>query len=82
MCMDNGIFSFDEIEIEDDIIFDPDRAAWDRLIDQIIRGNVIPVIGPDILYDGGNIHKKLIDSLAAKFKIESHPRSFLSLIHI
>ena len=42
--MDNGIFSFDEIEIEDDIIFDPDRAAWDRLIDQIIRGNVIPVI--------------------------------------
>ena len=80
MCMDNGIFSFDEIEIEDDIIFDPDRAAWDRLIDQIIRGNVIPVIGPDILYDGGNIHKKLIDSLAAKFKIESHPRSFSELV--
>lgn len=73
-------FLLDGIEIDNDIVLDPDKAAWDRLIDQIVRGNVIPVIGPDILFEGGNIHRKLIDSLAAKFHVESKPHSFSELV--
>lgn len=77
MINDNSLF--DDIDV-DGINLDPDRAAWDRLIDQIVKGNVIPVIGPDILFEGGNIHRKLVDSLAAKFCVESKPRSFSELV--
>lgn len=78
--MKDNLLSLDDIEFEDDIVLDPDKAAWDRLIDQIIRGNVIPVIGPDVLYEGGNIHNKLIELLAAKFNVETKPRSFSELV--
>lgn len=78
--MADDLFCCDDIELEDDIELDPNKAAWDRLIDQIIRGNVIPVVGPDILFEGGNIHNKLVESLAAKFKLEAKPRSFSELV--
>lgn len=78
--MTDDLFSCDDIELEDDIELDPNKAAWDRLIDQIIRGNVIPVVGPDILFEGGNIHNKLVESLATKFKLEAKPRSFSELV--
>ena len=40
---------------------------WDVLIDNILKGNVIPVIGPTFLVDnekGSNPHQILIDYLA------------------
>ena len=50
----------------DDLNFDVDRPAWDYLIEKIIEGNVIPVIGPDLLMEGCNIHRKIIDVLDAQ----------------
>ena len=68
-------FDFGNIEI------DPDQSAWERLTEEIVQGNVIPIIGPDLLYEGGNIHRKLVDSLARKFKLKSAPASFSELIY-
>ncbi|WP_300704641.1 hypothetical protein, partial [Bacteroides sp.] len=67
---------------DDDIGFDPDEPAWDRLIEQIVQGNVIPVIGPDILCDcdEGNIHTKLVEYIAKRYNIESNPISFSELM--
>lgn len=46
----------DEIEIQ-----------WRRLINEIVNGNVIPVIGPDFLIaDTKNLHQQIIDFLAKK----------------
>lgn len=65
-----------------DFNFDSDEPAWDRLIEQIVQGNVIPVIGPDILCDckEGNIHTMLVEFIANRYKIGSNPISFSELM--
>ena len=65
----------------DDLNFDVDRPAWDHLIEKIIEGNVIPVIGPDLLMEGCNIHRKIIDVLAKKLQIKDNPKSFSELVY-
>lgn len=60
---------------------DKDEPLWDKLIQQIIDGNVILVIGADLLIDGtDNPHKAIVDFLADGFKIDSKPNSFSELI--
>ena len=56
---------------------------WDILITKIIEGDVIPVIGSEILVDhekGPNPHQILIDELAEAYGVESHPTSFSQLL--
>ena len=68
----------------DDIVpvqIDPNAAKWETLIDQIIEGNVIPVIGSDILMDGINIEQYLIDLLAKNCCITSRPTNFSELLY-
>ena len=65
----------------DGIDIDPDKPAWDRLIEEIVNGNVIPVIGSDILCDGVNLHEALVAILAKKFGVRSNPLSFSELIN-
>lgn len=60
---------------------DAEQTAWDNLIDQIINGNVIPLIGPDILIEGVNLHRKLVDVTARKFMLQSSPSSFSEIIY-
>lgn len=61
----------DEIEIQ-----------WRRLINEIVNGNVIPVIGPDFLIaDSKNLHQQIIDFLAKKFNVLSKPTSFSQLVY-
>lgn len=61
---------------------DKDEPLWDKLIQQIIDGNVIPVIGADLLTDDkDNPHKVIIDFLANGFHVESRPNSFSELIY-
>lgn len=60
---------------------DPNAAKWETLIDQIIEGNVIPVIGSDILMDGINIEQYLIDLLAKNCGIISKPTNFSELLY-
>lgn len=61
---------------------DKDEPLWDKLIQQIIDGNVIPVIGADLLTDDkDNPHKVIIDFLANGFHVESNPKSFSELVY-
>lgn len=61
---------------------DKDEPLWDKLIQQIIDGNVIPVIGADLLTDDkDNPHKVIVDFLADGFKVESKPNSFSELVY-
>ena len=70
---------FDEGE---DIEIDKDEPLWDKLIQQIIDGNVIPVIGADLLIDNrSNLHDFIIDYLGRRFNLKSAPKSFSELVY-
>ena len=61
---------------------DKDEPLWDNLIQQIIDGNVIPVIGADLLTDDqNNPHKVIVTFLANGFQIKSNPNSFSELVY-
>jgi len=60
---------------------DPDSAAWNKLIDEIIQGNVIPVICPDILVDNYNLHDILVDNIAEAYGVKDNPKSFSDLVY-
>ncbi len=75
-------FSFDDII--DSNIFDNnnDEPLWDKLIQQIIDGNVIPVIGADLLIDNSsNLHKFIMDVLARTFGVSKQVNSFSELVY-
>jgi hypothetical protein len=75
-------FSFDDII--DSNIFDNnnDEPLWDKLIQQIIDGNVIPVIGADLLIDNSsNLHKFIMDGLARTFGLSKPVNSFSELVY-
>ncbi|MCF0185509.1 MAG: toll/interleukin-1 receptor domain-containing protein [Bacteroidaceae bacterium] len=57
------LFDFASIDINEN----QDESSWDALIEQIIAGNVIPVIGSSVLVNNCDIHEKLISSLANQF---------------
>ena len=57
---------------------------WDRLVTQIVEGNVIPVIGPEWLVDdqrGNNPHQILINDLAEAYELQGKPKSFSELLY-
>lgn len=67
-------------EIDFDISEDEER--WEDLIDQIMAGSVIPVIGPDLqIEDENNFHQQLIKLFASKFGVTSKPETFSQLIY-
>ncbi len=56
---------------------------WDVLIDNILKGNVVPVIGPTFLVDdekGSNPHQILIDDLAEAYEVFNKPKTFSELL--
>lgn len=81
----SGMDVLDDIFSDDiiggDIVIDSDKPAWDRLIERILRGDVIPVIGPDILCDGINLHDKLVEWISAKFGLTEKPNSISELVY-
>lgn len=80
--MEQELNIFDDFDIDgNDLFFDAQQAAWDKLIDEIVNGNVIPLIGPDILVEGGNIHTKIVKALAKKFQLNNMPTSFSELVY-
>ena len=65
-----------------DLDMDRDEPLWDKLIQQIIDGNVIPVIGADLLIDNrSNLHNVIIDNLAKAFHLTSCPKTFSELVY-
>lgn len=80
--MDNSGFTlqFDSIK----------ESKWQRLLDEIDNGNVIPVIGPDLLvepklsHDNNkteNLHQQLISYIASQTNVKSAPRTFSQLLY-
>ena len=73
--------------------FGKDIARWKKLLDKIDEGNVIPVIGPDLLVDPiitqdkdgiqikENMHQQIISYIASQLEVESHPRTFSQLVY-
>lgn len=74
-----------DLSLEDifkgNVFEDKDEPLWDKLIQQIIEGNVVPVIGADLLIDNElNLHQFIIDFFAKGFNLKSNPKSFSELI--
>lgn len=71
-----------DIDIDVEGILSDDEDRWEELVDQIMAGNVIPVIGPDFqIADEKNFHLQLIDLFANKFGITTKPQTFSQLIY-
>lgn len=60
---------------------DLEEPMWEALIGKIIDGKVIPIIGPDFLAEGSNIHKQLVGALTNWFKVTSSPTTFSELVY-
>jgi hypothetical protein len=63
-----------------------ESKRWGELIDAVMDGKVIPVIGVDFLVDNdednvGNLHQQIIDILASSFDVKSNPVSFSQLVY-
>lgn len=79
---DKMFFSFDDIINSNIFDNNSDEPLWDKLIQQIIDGNVIPVIGADLLIDNSsNLHKYIMDGLARTFGVNKQINSFSELIY-
>ena len=80
--LNDGFLGGDEERNEERV-----EECWSELITQITNGNVIPVIGPDLLTkpkDGKNFHQRLIDCLAKWGGIDDdkeHPVSFSQVLY-
>ena len=74
--------SLDDIFNDSILENNPDEPLWDKLIQQIIDGNVIPIIGTDMLIDNNtNLHKVIIEGIAKSLKLGTKPNSFSELIY-
>lgn len=72
---------FDDFLIEETTNQDcSEEPMWDALIGKIIEGKVIPIIGPDFLTDGPNIHVRLLDAFIKRYGVKSNPTSFSDLV--
>ena len=66
------------------------KDRWPELLDEIDKGNVIPVIGPDLLVEPKetedssgrieNLHQQIISFIARHVNAKSRPRSFSQLV--
>lgn len=77
----NDDFLIDDINLDD---IDTNEIFWDRLIQEIINGNVVPVIGAEMLVENcPNIHQTIIGKLARKMKIGESEKitSFSELVY-
>lgn len=75
---DSDYNEFDDLMFDDDI----EEPLWDMLIQKIIDGKVIPVIGPEMLtINGVDISTYLVDGLARKLSMKNKPHSFSELVY-
>ena len=85
--MEDTSNALNELSLEDifgtnDITVNNEEPLWDKLIQQIIEGNVIPVIGADMLMDSKiNLHDFVISKIAKTYHLSSQPKSFSELVY-
>lgn len=82
--MDNNGFKLD---------LGSDKDRWVQFLDEIDEGDVIPVIGPDLLVNPKiiklednselkeNLHQQLISYIASQTNVQSSPRTFSQLVY-
>ncbi len=58
-----------------------DEKSWDKLVEQIWAGNVIPVIGDNLVLENTTIVKELIEYLATTKGLDRVPRTFSELYY-
>lgn len=59
----------------------PDETYWNQLIEEIIEGNVVPVVGAEMLVENcPNIHKEIVGALAKKLGVTGNVMSFSELV--
>lgn len=69
------------------IVMKKEEKRWNELIDAVMDGKVIPVIGPDFLIDeeegasGENLHQEIINLIASQYGVESAPKTFSQLVY-
>lgn len=71
------------------IVQKKEEKRWNELIDAVMDGKVIPVIGPDFLIDdedgnednADNLHQQIINLLANAYGVESNPKTFSQLVY-
>ncbi len=75
-----------EINLDIDIFdgLDPEKDKWDALIEAVMAGNVVPVIGPDIICDyknGMNVNEFIISTITKQLKLHSNHKTFSQLAY-
>lgn len=74
--------NFDDLLSDVELGEDSSEAQWDNLIQQIIDGNVVPVIGADMLVDNPvNLHQVVIRNFLRKLGINKPLSSFSELVY-
>ena len=70
-----------------------DKDRWKQFLDEIDEGDVIPVIGPDLLVNPkivtlednterrDNLHQQIISYIAGQTNVQSRPRTFSQLVY-
>jgi hypothetical protein len=58
-----------------------EEKSWDELVDQIWAGNVIPVIGDNLVVEGTTVVRELLEYLAAVKGIKKTPKTFSELYY-
>ena len=76
----------DDFNFDIDILggFDPERDKWEALIEATMAGNVVPVIGPDIICeprDGMNINQSIISAISKQLGLAENHKTFSQLVY-
>lgn len=58
-----------------------EEISWEKLVEQIWAGNVIPVIGDNLVVSETTIIKDIVDYLAEDKKIQTSPKTFSELYY-
>lgn len=64
--------------------FNPEERRWAALVEAAMTGNVVPVIGPDIIGtndNGMNINEMVISLISASIGLEEDHKSFSHLVY-
>lgn len=78
---ENEKTAFDNLFGDVDIQVDAEESSlWDKLITQIMEGNVIPVIGADMLLDQKDLHAAVLKKISQLLGVTKPMSSFDELI--
>ncbi len=58
-----------------------EELSWDKLVEEIWAGNVIPVIGDSFVVDGTTISKEIIDYMADRYAIDCKSGNYSELYY-